>query len=90
LDHAQLREIITEVNYECARQVESRVDIAAKVTGELTSSLKVSIVEHVEEILNEVSKQRINQPMSNSWFQLMKEFIALNLIEIKVIGLFCI
>ena len=43
-------------------------------------------IEHVKEVLNEVSKQCIDKSMSDSWFQLVEELVVLDLVKVKVVS----
>lgn len=69
------------------RKVEPGVDIAQEVAGKLTSTFEISVIEEIEEILDEVAEQCINKSMSDSRFDLCEAFVVLDLAVVVFIRL---
>ena len=90
LDHDQLGEVISISQDIILWKVQPGVYVAEKIILKFTPSLKRRVFKHIIKIANEWSEQRLDQPMLNSGFELTKEVFFLNLVEIKVICLFCI
>jgi len=89
LYHYQFRKVFANFDYIAVGQIKSRIYIAAEITREFATCFKFNIIEHIEEILDEISKETIDELMSHSWLQLMKELIALNLVKVILISLSC-
>lgn len=69
------------------RKVEPGVDIAQEVAGKLTSTFEISVIEEIEEILDEVAEQCINKSMSDSRFDLCEAFVVLDLAVVVFVRL---
>ena len=43
-------------------------------------------MKQIEEVLDEMSKERLDKSMSDSWFQLVEELVVLDLVKVKVVS----
>ena len=60
LNHNHFGKTVPIMNDLVLWKVEPGVDVAQKIAGELTSTFEISVIEQIEEILDEVAEQCIN------------------------------
>ena len=63
------------------------MNITAEITCKFTTSFKINVFKHVEEVLDEASKTRLDESMPDSWFQLIEKFTILYLNKVIIVSL---
>jgi hypothetical protein len=85
LYHDQFREAVSTIYDWVSREIQSRVDVAQKITLELTAALEILIVEQIKEVGHKVAEQSAVQTVSHSRFELHVEFLSCNLPKVVLI-----